>query len=106
MKIKAQQISVFLLGIFLFVIGFQSLHVMEHFQEDAQKHECANHKHPSEKEDCSICDFTFSAATDVSLLLFENLHRFYISTKVSAISNAVITSSYTYYFSLRAPPVS
>jgi hypothetical protein len=106
MKTKAQQISVFLLGIFLFVIGFQSLHVVEHFQQDKQEHKCKTHKHTSEKEDCSICDFTFSAATDVVILSFDSFHPLLINTKVTAISNAVVSTLYTNYFSLRAPPIS
>ncbi|MFA7446299.1 MAG: hypothetical protein WCY89_10160 [Flavobacteriaceae bacterium] len=105
MKTKPQQISVFLLGIFLFVIGFKSLHVVEHYQEDLKEHKCSNHKHTSQKEDCSICDFTFSAATDITIFSFDSFHPLLINTKVTAISNAVIATSYTKYFSLRAPPI-
>ena|SRR5690606_4271222 len=106
MKTKAQQISVFLLGIFLIVIGFQSFHVVEHYQEDLKEHKCSNHKHTSQKEDCSICDFTFSIVTNVPILFFDAFQQFHINTKITEISNAVIATSYTNYFSLRAPPVS
>lgn len=106
MKTKAQQISVFLLGIFLFVIGFQSLHVVEHFQQDNQEHKCATHKHTSEKEDCSICDFTFSAATDVAVLSFDSFQLLPINTKLAVTPNTVFSTTYVEYFSLRAPPVS
>ena len=105
MATKVQQISVFLLGIFLFVIGFQSFHVVEHYQLDAQEHKCSSHQHNSEKNDCSICDFTFSSALEFVVFSFNCINHSFINTKVTEIEFSVASVYHPCYFSLRAPPL-
>ncbi|MGE4346591.1 MAG: hypothetical protein AB7D46_04150 [Flavobacteriaceae bacterium] len=108
MKKTAQITSFFFLGIFLFVILFQALHVIEHYNDEALVHTCKNHDHQHKSEsshDCPICDFTLNSFTESEFFAFNSLISKAFSDKINTeYVECLLTSEYQ-LFSLRAPPL-
>jgi hypothetical protein len=106
-----KKIAIVNLGLMLavvFAICYQSLHAFSHIHENGFEHHYSKSNKNlvfkvSEKEDCSVCDFTFASFLSTETFTFKFIPLYQNVTYLFSIPENVITFSGSLY-SLRGPP--
>ncbi len=112
MKFHNQIVATLLTFLLIFTVGFQGIHggihLVKQFSEKHCHHKYQKHKneinHSHHDEDCSSCEFVFSAFTSSNAIIFTLIDGDTFSKpNFFEISSPIVNAFYN--FNLRAPPI-